>query len=303
MIKKKKILIVGGTGFIGFHLSLQCIKKNWQVVSLSTKKPIWKRKIAKVKYLICDISSSKNIKKKIANFKFDYVVNLGGYVDHSNKSKVYKSHFIGCKNLADFFRRKNIKSFIQIGTGLEYGNKPYLHNELLDCKPKSIYAKSKYKASKYLLNLFIKKKFPITILRLYQAYGPYQDPNRLIPSVIQSCLKEKKFACTNGNQIRDFIYIDDLIRLFFLIFDNNQARGKIFNIGSGERVKIKNLIMKIVKLCKSGKPVYGSLKMRKDESLMMCPDMKLVKKILKFKKKIALKKGLFKTIAYFKKYY
>ena len=61
--------------------------------------------------------------------------------------------------------------------------------------------------------------------------------------------------------------------------------------------------MLIVKLCKSGDPVYGSLKMRKDESLMMCPDMKFVEKILKFKKKTALKKGLFKTIVYFKKNY
>ena len=52
-----------------------------------------------------------------------------------------------------------------------------------------------------------------------------------------------------------------------------------------------------------GKPLFGSLKMRKDESSMMCPDMKLVEKILEFKKKIALKKGLFKTIVYFKKNY
>ena len=189
MKKRKKILIIGGTGFIGYHLANKCKKLSWEVISVSTKKPKLIRKIQKVKYLTCDISKKKNIHKKLLNYSFDFVVNLGGYVDHSNKKKVFQTHLLGCKNLADFFLDKNLKTFIQLGTGLEYGKNINTHKESFKCNPKSNYATSKYKATKYLIKLFKKKKFPVIILRLYQAYGSHQDLNRLIPYTIINSLK------------------------------------------------------------------------------------------------------------------
>ena len=116
----KKILITGGTGFIGYNLANKCLKLNWSVTSLSSKKPKKNRKLKKVKYLICDISNKKSLKKKI-NTKYDYVVNLAGYVDHSNKLKTMKSHYDGCKNISQFFLKSRIKKFIQIGSCIEYG--------------------------------------------------------------------------------------------------------------------------------------------------------------------------------------
>ena len=61
---KKKILIVGGTGFIGYHLAKKCLKKNWKVTSISSKPPKKIRYLRKVKYLICDITNKKKLKKK-----------------------------------------------------------------------------------------------------------------------------------------------------------------------------------------------------------------------------------------------
>ena len=86
MKTSKKILIVGGTGFIGYHLAKKSLKNGWQVTSISTNPPKKKRYLSKVKYIRCDITNKKLLKNRI-NFFFDYVVNLGGYVDHSNKKK------------------------------------------------------------------------------------------------------------------------------------------------------------------------------------------------------------------------
>ena len=94
----KKILITGGTGFIGYHLAKKCLKFNWKVTSLSSNRPKKVRKLKKVKYLIADISSKKKIKNKIKR-NYDYVVNLAGYVDHSKKIKTIKSHYYGCKKI------------------------------------------------------------------------------------------------------------------------------------------------------------------------------------------------------------
>ncbi len=85
-MKKSRILIAGGTGFIGYHLAKKCLKLNWSVDSISTKLPRAKRKLKKVKYFKLDISNRKSLTKNILK-DYDYVVNLAGYVDHSDKKK------------------------------------------------------------------------------------------------------------------------------------------------------------------------------------------------------------------------
>ena len=196
---KKKILILGGTGFIGYHLAKEAIKKNFEVSSLSKNNPAKKRYLKKVKYIIADIANKKSINKIIRD-DFQYVVNLAGYVDHTDEIKTYRSHYLGCKNISNYFLKKNIKLFVQVGSSMEYGLSKSPQKEDFKCKPKSIYGKAKFLATKYLLNLYKKKKFPVTIVRLYQVYGPYQDLNRFMPVVINSCKKNKDFPCSHGRQ-------------------------------------------------------------------------------------------------------
>ena len=106
-MKKTEVLIAGGTGFIGFHLANSCLAKGMNVTSISTKYPQKNRKLKKVKYLICDLFNKKKL-KKIIKKNYNFVVNLGGYVDHSNRKKTYDSHYIGCKNLSNIFLKKKL---------------------------------------------------------------------------------------------------------------------------------------------------------------------------------------------------
>ena len=152
----KKLLIIGGTGFLGSHLAKNSLKKGYKTISVSSKKTQFK-KLNKIDYILCDIKKINQIKKKL-NFDIDYVVNFGGYVDHSNKKKTYLSHYVGCKNLINFFKEKNIKKFIQIGSSLEYGDLNSPHYEkfqnIKNSSLKSVYAKSKLLATKYCLKTF-----------------------------------------------------------------------------------------------------------------------------------------------------
>ena len=105
---KKKILIVGGTGFLGHHLAKKCRTKHI-VTSISLNQPKRKKKLKGVKYLIVDISKKRELTKKI-NTKFDIVVNLGGYINHKNRNLATKTHFNGCKNLINFLKIKILSS-------------------------------------------------------------------------------------------------------------------------------------------------------------------------------------------------
>ncbi len=295
---KKKILILGGTGFIGYHLAKESLRKGFEVTSISKNKPIKERYIKKVNYIILDISNKYSV-KKIINKRFNYVFNLAGYVDHSNKSETYKSHYLGCKYIANFFVKKNIERFIQLGSCMEYGQIKSPQKEISKCNPQSIYAKSKLLSTKYLLNLYQKKNFPVTILRLYQVYGPRQDLNRFLPIIISSCKSNKTFACSHGRQFRDFLYIDDLVDVIFLLLKKKESIGEIINIGYGKVVQIKKIIKRIINYYKSGKPLFNKIKLRKEEQIKIYPSLSKVRKILNWKARIKFSEGLRKTISYY----
>lgn len=295
-------MIVGGTGFIGYHLAKKSLKKGWQVISISSKPPKKMRYLKKVKYIICDITKKKSLKKNIQR-TFSYVVNLGGYVDHSDSKKTFLSHYLGCRNLTEIFIKNPPKSFVQMGSSVEYGNSnsPQKENFKFNSKKiKSIYGKAKLLASKHLIELFKKRKFPSTILRLYLAYGPKQDINRLIPIVIKGCIKNKKFPCSSGNQLRDFVHVYDVVEAIIKTLISTKAKGEIINIGSGKPRKIKSIIQKIKKISNGGYPQFGKLKLRKDEILKIYPNIQKARNIIKWSPKISFEKGLKSTI---KSYY
>ena len=300
-MKKNKILIAGGTGFIGYHLAKKCLALNWLVDSISSKSPLKKRKLSKVKYIRFDISKKKNLIKNLSD-NYDYVVNLAGYVDHSHKEKTMRSHYDGCKNLSEFFVNKKIKKFIQVGSSIEYGKlkSPQKENIKNLQKTYSVYGKAKLLSTKFLMELRKKYNFPATVIRLYLVYGPKQDLNRLIPITIMNAIHNKKFDCSNGHQLRDFIYIDDLIEAILKILKSHHALGEIINIGSGKPISVRKLILKICKLSKGGKPQFGKIPLRKDEIIKLYPNLSKIKKLLNWKPKTNLENGLERTIKYFK---
>jgi UDP-glucose 4-epimerase len=299
MKSKSKILIIGGTGFLGFHLAKYLIKKKYNITSFSLNKPVKHRLIKKVKYLLCDISKKNLLKKNIDKY-YDYVINCGGYVNHYNKVQNYKTHYTGVKNLFSVFKNKKIKKFIQIGSSLEYGKTTPPNSEGDRCVPKMSYGQCKLKATKFLLRQNKKYKFPSVILRFYQLYGPHQDKNRFIPFIISSCMQGDIFPCSHGKQKRDFLYITDAVDGVYKAITNQYSVGKIINLGFGKPVMLKTIIEKIKFKIKKGKPDYGKIKMRKEEQLINYPNITLAKKQLKWKPKTLMLKGLDKTIKYFK---
>ncbi len=298
---KRKILITGGTGFIGYHLAKKCVRMGWEVTSFSKKKPKSIRTLKKVNYLFGDLTKKKDL--KVLKKKFDYIVNAAGVVDHSSNPKVYKAHYLGCKNLANFFLKKKIKLFLQVGSCVEYG--PQKSPQKEDYKPKindlkSMYSKGKLAASKYLMELYDKYRFPVIIFRLYLNYGPNQDFNRFLPVIIDGCIRGKKFPCSSGIQYRSFTFVDDLVRAMIIALKKTHLRGNVFNIGNNKPVKIKRIIQYINRYVKKGTPLYGKIKFRRDEIKHLYPNISKAKLLLNWQPKVSFSKGLSRTINYYK---
>ena len=300
---KKKVLITGGTGFLGFNYLKFLKKKNiYSLYSLSRKFPSPSKKIKNVKYLVADLTNSKNL-RKIKKIKFDYVVNFAGNINHKEKINTMNSHFKGVVNLVKILNRKNLIKFVQIGSSVEYGKikSPHFEPKRIPIKKKifSIYGFAKLLSTIFLMKENKKNNFPSIIVRPYLIYGPFQTPNRLIPYSIISCLKKKNFSCSGGLQTRDFLYVTDAIDFIFKVMKNKDV-GMIVNLGSGKRLKVKTIIKNIVKICKGGSPNFGKIKLRNDELMNLYPSISLARS-KKWKPKVNILKGLKLTISHYNK--
>ena len=294
---KKKILILGGSGFLGINLLVYLVKlRRFKITSLSKKTLKNSKKIKKIRYISCNINDYQKFRKKLKNEKFDFVINFSGNIDHSDKKETFKAHFNGVKNIVKYIKLTKSGLLIQAGSSLEYGRNKSPQNEKQFCKPLSAYGKAKHLSSK----LIMKNLNDYIILRPYQIYGPHQKKNRLIPITIDSCIKNIKFPCTLGNQERDFLYVDDFIDLIIKILGSKNIKSGIFNVGSGKPIKVKTAILTIVKKIKKGIPLFGKIKMRKDEKNSLYPNLNKTKKTFRWRPKINFDIGIGKTINFYK---
>ena len=130
---KDRVLIVGGTGFIGTHIVKEALVRGLQVTIISKNHKALSDRIKDIEYLSTDISNKDSLYNQLKDKIFHHVINLGGYVDHSNYSsggdKVFDVHFNGTINLINCINKDSLRSFIQIGSSDEYGANVAPQNE------------------------------------------------------------------------------------------------------------------------------------------------------------------------------
>ena len=301
----KKLLIIGGTGFIGRHLVLAAVHKGYKTTVLSLHNVESTNRIDGVDYLISDVVNYNLLKKTLSGKVFTHVVNLGGYINHARFKdggrQILDAHFLGLQNLVELLDWNALKMFVQIGSSDEYGDAPAPQGENIREKPISSYSLGKLAASQMLQMLHRTEDFPAVILRLFLVYGPGQDSQRFIPQIINGCLNKETFATSHGQQLRDFCYIDDVIKGIILALDNNKSCGEIINIASGKKVKIHSVIEEIVKIIGSGIPKYGEVAYRKGENMSLYANVTKARELLNWQADTSLSEGITKTIEYYEK--
>ena len=112
-------------------------------------------------------------------------------------------------------------------------------------------------------------------------------------------MKNIKFKCSDGEQLRDFLYIDDFVSLIIKLINKKNLRSGIYNIGYGKPIKVKSIIENIQKKIRAGKPLFGTIKMRKDEIKKLYPKIDKIKKGFNWKPKFNIQTGLNKTINFY----
>lgn len=275
------------------------MQKGWQVSSVSLNPPTTKRFVEGVHYLHLDLTDRLLVKETLGE-DFDYIVNLGGYINHQlfrdGGRNLVETHFNALQNLVESVPRRNLKRFVQIGSSDEYGNAPPPQHEGLREQPISPYSLAKVAGTHFFQMLYRTENFPVVTLRLFLTYGPGQDSGRFLPQIIRGCLDDAVFPTSAGEQLRDFCYVDDTIRGIFQALSLPKAKGEVINVASGKAISIRTMIEKICTLTGQGQPLYGELPYRPVENMSLYASISKAKKMLKWVPAISLEEGLLKTI-------
>ena len=299
-----RLLVVGGAGFIGQHVVKKSLSHGFEVTILSNNDCKAVDKLGGVTYLSADISHKASLLSSLNGAVFDYVINLGGYIDHANYSnggdRIYDVHFNGVRNLVDCLDKSKIKGFVQIGSSDEYGNNSAPQIETQREMPISPYSCAKVASTHFLQTLYRTEMFPAVILRPFLVYGPGQSEERFIPQIIKGCTSRQEFPVSKGEQLRDFCFIDDFIQAVFSALDNHSAHGEVINIASGKPISIKKMINTIVDIIGSGEPQFGQVVYRDGENMALYGDTTKAKEILGWKSSVSLRQGLLETIKWVK---
>lgn len=303
MVRNSKILVAGGSGFIGGNLIKELISLGNEVISISKNKNSKKTKIKKAKYIYHDLT------KPLSNDKFkflsdtQYVVNCSGYIDHSGFSSgginILNNHFKSIFNLANFSINLKVKSLIHIGSSDEYGNNNSPISESIRESPISPYALGKLTSTHYLQQCFRQGLLNTVIFRPFLVYGEGQNKNRFLPYIIDNCINNRNFKVTKGDQIRDYLYIKDFNLALIKAFNNQKAYGEVFNIASGFPISIKEVTESVKEIIGKGNPIYGAIDYRQGESMKLYANIRKAKEILNWEPQFNFKDSLNKVINWY----
>ena len=298
-----KILITGAAGFIGSNLINTLLKQECEIAVINrSDNPNFKN----IKKYIGDICEYSFIEKSILDFQPNKVFHLAGYKNRSpdiaEVSLSLNVNLIGTLNLYQaLLKVTTVESVVSLGTTDEYGINNSSFTESSFENPISPYGFSKFCGTQ--LAKFFNRNFnlPVVVLRPTIAYGPLQANDMFIPSLINTLIANKDFKMTEGNQLRDFIYISDLVEAMLIISESQNCSGEIFNVGYGESLKLKDVASTIASgLSKKYLLKLGSIPYRQNEVMKYNTCIDKISNALSWYPKVTFKKGIELTVKHYR---
>ena len=260
----KNIIITGGAGFIGSQLANFFLKKNYKVFlidDLSTGNI----KNLNFKYKNLRFINGNCIVDKVLNrlprIRFDILYHIAGQssgeISFEDPLNDFNRNLLSTLKLSQFCINRKIEKIVYASSMSVYGDlkkKKYKANEFINCDPLSFYGVSKL-CSEFYLKQFSKLGLKYTILRLFNVYGPSQNFKNLKQGMISIYLGQllnsnKVFVKGELNRFRDFIYIDDVIKILVGCLNNSKTNNKTYNVSTGKKTFINEILNLIKKYSK-----------------------------------------------------
>ena len=304
----KNVLITGGAGYIGSHVTETLLKKNKKVFLVDNLSTGHKKLInKKAKFFKLDIANKRGIKKIIEKYKIDSIIHLAAHLiigeGQKKPKKYYKNNVLGTKKLLEACKNSTVKNFIFSSTAAIYKEGQYKVSENSMIKPKSVYGKTKIKAENLIINFAKKNKINYGILRYFNIAGASpsgkiglinKKSDHLFKNFSSEIMKKRPklkiygsdYKTKDGSCIRDFIHVSDIAQIHYLILEkiNKLKISKILNCGYNKGISVLE-VAKEFKKQSSKKVNIIFTKRRKDDLIKIIASNKKLKNFVKWRPK------------------
>tara|TARA_Y100000589_G_scaffold63626_1_gene55040 strand:- start:7146 stop:8060 length:915 start_codon:yes stop_codon:yes gene_type:complete len=293
----KNILITGVAGFIGSNVARRFLDEGYRVVGVDDLSSGFEKQIPKgVDFIEGDLSNKKIVNSLPKDsYKILHIAGQSsGEISFQNPYRDLEKNTLSTLNLIDYGIKYNAERFIYASSMSVYGNVPdYPVKENLNPVPLSCYGVGKFSSEQYL-NIF-NKKLPYISLRMFNVYGPGQDLQNLSQGMVSiylsMALNDSKILIKGSlNRFRDFIYIDDVVEAWYKATLSNNALNQVFNIGTGVKTTVHQLVDQIVEIIPS--TTYSSTTSTAGDQFGIYANVDKSKQLLGLKDFTSLKDGL-----------
>lgn len=295
----KKVLLTGATGFIGAEVTAELLRRGYEVHAVVyQQKPTLK---ANVVYHELNLLNVTDVESFLADHHFENLIHLAWYVGSKcHVADVNLDWMIATINLIKFFQKYGGRVYVGAGTCSEYEYKyGYLCEDTTPTDSGTLYGNCKNAV--YNVAKIFCRQHNITFkwARIFNIYGPNEKPQRLMPSVINSCLKGEDVKVSDCLKFQDYLYVEDTARGIVEVFESD-LQGAV-NICSGQPVQLRCIVNSIAKLTDfKGKILWGAIPPAFGDDLVVGNNDKL--KSISWKPKYTLVEGLKQTINWWKQH-
>jgi nucleoside-diphosphate-sugar epimerase len=303
-----KYLVTGGAGFIGSNIVRKLVQQNKKVcIFVEKNSNLWRLQniISFIEIVEIDITNEQQVFLEIKKIKPNIIFHLAAVGIKPFKifqKKLFDVNFYGTINLLNACKEIDLECFVNTGSAVEYGRTDLELTEDLPVAPTEDYGISKAAGSLYCLKEATINNLPIYTARLFCAYGDYEEPHRLIPSILINGLKNQTINLSSPHFVRDFIYIEDIVNFYLTLAHKKPNKNFIFNVGTGIQYSIENIVTEAQKhFDYKLKIQWNETTPRNWEFKNWKASIDLSKKILDWKPEYSLNDGIKKSFKWFNK--
>ena len=275
------MLVTGAGGFVGANLVRRLLADDRDVVALIRPGgDAWRLDGLDIEVVEADVREG-------VPGDFDLVFHLaahGAYSWQEDEEQIRETNVRGTMNALAAGER-----VIVAGSSSEYGPKPHAPSEDEPLAPNSAYAEAKAAATALAVER------GAVVLRLYSAYGPWEEPNRLVPTLLGRALQDELPPLVSPRVVRDFVYVDDVCEAFVRAADAEP--GRVYNVGSGRQTTVAEIVEAVRKLAGvAAEPQWGSMPDRRWDTETWVANPQRIRRELGWEARVGLDEGLRRTL-------
>jgi nucleoside-diphosphate-sugar epimerase len=297
---KETVLVTGASGFVGACLARDLIADGQDVHLLHRPGSAGLWRLAGLDggftWQRADLRDADAVRRAVDACRPAVVYHLaahGASPTQRDRATILAANLLGTANLLDALAGHDYRAFVHTGSSSEYGQKdrPMRPGDRLE--PRTDYGVAKAAAT-LLCQAEALKGRPVTTVRIFSAYGPWEDPTRLVPYVMGCCQRGDTPKVTAGDQPRDFIHVDDVLALLRTAARLPEARGRILHAGTGREHTVREMVETIVAVCAGARlrPQFGAEPPRPDEPAHWVADIEETSALTGWRPRYDLRSGV-----------